>query len=83
MMSSALAAPIACATQLLELKEHKIFERSELFTNGLLSRASHATACTTRMVLISCVGRCANAVFLRRRRPIRDLSIQTPYSSRS
>ena len=50
MMSSALAAPIACATQLFELKEHKTFERSELFTNGLLSRASHATACTTRMV---------------------------------
>ena len=65
MMCFALAAPIACATQLLELKEHKTFEQSELFTNGLLSRASHATACTTRMVLISCVGRCANAMFLR------------------
>ena len=67
MVCSALAAPIACATQLLELKEHKTFERRNLFTNGLLSRTSRGTARPTRKVPRPCVGRCANAVFLRAR----------------
>ena len=65
MMSSALAAPIACATQLFELKEHRTFERYKLFTRGLKCGGRMRGAPTAIEVPRSCVGRCANAMFLR------------------
>ena len=78
MMSSALAAPITCATQLFELKEHRTFEWRKLFTNGLLGRKVQYVDVSTCKVPSSGVGRCANAMFLSRRRPIRNNSNQTP-----
>ena len=46
MMCFALAAPIACATQLFELKEHRTFGRLELFSRDLRWGTATASGCS-------------------------------------
>ena len=79
MVCSVMAAALACETLELELKEHSFRRRLELLTPDLHGGTEHLLKNAPVKVPRSGAGRCAKAVFLRRRPTAVHFFIHTPY----